>query len=63
MVYLTIFYLCVLAVFVSALGGFTFYRVSDKKFSLSKTISYLLGGIVSILLSYPITKFLQDMFI
>ncbi len=48
--YLTIFYLVLLAVFVSALSGFMFYRVSDKKFTLSTTLSYLFGGIVSLLL-------------
>ncbi|NYF26140.1 hypothetical protein HDC33_003008 [Sporosarcina sp. JAI121] len=55
-IYLTTFYIFVLAVFVSAIGGFMFYKVSCKK--LSRTLSYILGGIASLLLSYPMTKLL-----
>jgi len=56
--YITIFYLFVLAIFISAIGGFMFYKILCKIFQLSKSLNYILGGIASLILSYPITKLL-----
>ncbi|MEK5187253.1 hypothetical protein [Solibacillus sp. FSL W7-1324] len=56
MIYLTIMYIFMTVVFISAIGGFIFYKVSYKK--LSRTLSYIVGGLVSILLSFPLTKLL-----
>lgn len=56
MIYLTIMYMFMLAVIVSAIGGFILYKVSYKKFS--RTPSYLLGGLLTLFLSIPLTKLL-----
>lgn len=56
--YLTILYICLLAVFISAIGGFLSYKVSRKFFN-AEALRYILGGIVALLLSYPMTIFLQ----
>ena len=56
MIYLTIMYMFTLAVIISAFGGFIFYKVSYKK--ISRTLSYILGGLLSVLLSIPLTKLL-----
>lgn len=53
MIYLTVFYMFVFAVFVSAIGGFLIYKVSHKFFN-AKGLSQILGGIVSIFLNYLI---------
>lgn len=58
MTYLTILYICLLAVFISAIGGFLSYKVSRKFFN-AEALRYILGGIVALLLSYPMTIFLQ----
>lgn len=47
----TILYMFVLSAFVSSVGGFIFYKLSNK-FLFPKGFSYILGGIVSLLLSY-----------
>ncbi len=49
--YLPIFYLCVLSVFVSAIGGFFTYKVFHKYFKVG-ALTYILGGLLSLLLSY-----------
>ncbi len=46
-------YLLILMVFVGAVGGFIFYKLSYK-FLLPKKTSYILGGVVSLLLSSQI---------
>lgn len=46
-------YLLILMVFVGAVGGFIFYKLSYK-FLLPKKPSYILGGVVSLLLSSQI---------
>lgn len=56
MIYLTIMYMFMLAVIISAIGGFIFYKLIYKKFSI--TLSYVLGGFSSLLLSIPLTKLL-----
>lgn len=56
MIYLTIMYLFMLAVIISAIVGFIFYLLIYKKFS--RTLSYVLGGFLSLLLSIPLTKLL-----
>ncbi|MFS0878367.1 hypothetical protein [Solibacillus isronensis] len=50
MIYLTILYIFVLAVFISAIGGFLIYKVSHN-FNAG-SLSQILGGIVSLVLSY-----------
>lgn len=52
-VYLTILYIFVLAVFISAIGGFLIYKVSHN-FLNAGSICKILGGIVSLVLSYLI---------
>ena len=49
-IYLTILYIFVLAVFISAIGGFLIYKVSHN-FNAG-SLSQILGGIVSLVLSY-----------
>lgn len=56
--YITLFYLFVLAIFTSALGGFLFYKVCYKFLKLSKSLTYILGCVICVILSYPITKLL-----
>ena len=56
MIYLTIMYMFTLTVIISAIGGFIFYKVSYKR--ISRTLSYVLGGLLSLLLSIPLTKLL-----
>lgn len=56
--YITIFYLFVLAIFTSSIGGFVVYKMLYKTLQLSKKLNYLLGGITTLILSYPITKLL-----
>lgn len=51
--YLTVLYIVVLAVFVSAIGGFLIYKVSHN-FLNAGSLSQTLGGIVSLVLSYLI---------
>ncbi|PIC71212.1 hypothetical protein CSV77_04035 [Sporosarcina sp. P16b] len=48
---LSFFFILVLSVFLSSVGGFTFYKLSYK-YLLPKTISSVLGGILTFLLSY-----------
>ncbi|MYL56738.1 hypothetical protein GLW20_04450 [Virgibacillus halodenitrificans] len=50
----TIFYMFVLLIFVSSVGGLIFYKLSYK-FLLPKTLSSILGGVVTLLLGYQIT--------
>ena len=50
-IYLTILYIFALAVFVSAIGGFLIYKVSHN-FLNAGSLSQILGGIVSLVLSY-----------
>lgn len=52
-IYLTAFYMFLVAVFVSAIGGFLIYKVSHK-FLNAKAISQILGVVVSLFLSYLI---------
>lgn len=49
--YFTQLYLFTLSAFVSSVGGFIFYKLSNK-FLFPKKLSYILGGVVSLLLSY-----------
>jgi len=58
MTYLTILYMCLVALFISAIGGFPIYKVSHKYFN-AEALRYILGGIGALLLSYPMTIFLQ----
>ena len=46
-------YILLLMIFLGSIGGLTFYKVSYK-FLFPKNISYILGGIVSLLLSYQV---------
>ena len=57
-IYLTILYMCLLAMFISAIGGFLIYKVSHKVFN-AEALRYILGGIAALLISYPMTIFLQ----
>ncbi|WP_019376144.1 hypothetical protein [Virgibacillus halodenitrificans] len=50
----TLLYMFVLLIFVSSIGGFVFYKLSYK-FLLPKTLSSILGGVVTLLLGYQIT--------
>lgn len=49
-IYLTIIYIFVLAVFISAIGGFLIYKVSHN--FKAGSLSQILGGIVTLVLSY-----------
>lgn len=51
MIYLTVLYIFVLAVFVSAIGGFLIYKVSHISLNVG-SLSQILGGIVSLVLSF-----------
>lgn len=44
-------FMLVLSIFVSSVGGLVFYKLSYK-FLLPKAISSVLGGIVTLILSY-----------
>jgi hypothetical protein len=46
----------VLSVFVSSVGGFIFYRISEEKL-FPKTFSYVMGGAVCCLLSFGISAY------
>lgn len=52
MIYLTAFYVIVFASFVSATCAIIFYKISNKKNILSETLGFILGIIVSLILSY-----------
>ncbi|MBC9721085.1 MAG: hypothetical protein H9W82_06940 [Lactobacillus sp.] len=53
MVYLTILYIFVLVVFISAIGGFLIYKVTHNFLNVG-LFCKILGGIVSLVLSYLI---------
>ena len=56
MIYLTVMYMFMIVVIISAICGYIFYKVSYKK--LSRKLSSVLGGLLSLLLSIPLTKLL-----
>ncbi|KGR85038.1 hypothetical protein CD32_11360 [Lysinibacillus odysseyi 34hs-1 = NBRC 100172] len=56
--YITIFYMFILAVFISAIGGFLLYKMFLKFFQSPLSLIYIVGGILTLVISYPITKLL-----
>lgn len=55
-IYLTIMYMFMIVVIISAICGYIFYKVSYKQ--ISRKLSSVLGGLLSLLLSIPLTKLL-----
>ncbi len=56
--YITYLGLFIIAIFISAIGGFLSYKILQKNFQLSKSLNYILGAIITLILSYPLTKLL-----
>lgn len=52
-IYINIIYMLLFQLFISAVGGFVFYKVSSK-FLFPNNLSTVLGGVLSLLLGYSI---------